>query len=55
MDWSKVDIIRILAGQNGNFAAMADVSAFSIAYISEPHFTMDFVGDVTLWSDRGLK
>ncbi|GJX69529.1 hypothetical protein Tco_0305256 [Tanacetum coccineum] len=30
-------------------------SLSSIAYISEPHFTTEFVGDVTLWSDTGLK
>ncbi|GKA85991.1 hypothetical protein Tco_0807645, partial [Tanacetum coccineum] len=30
-------------------------SLSSIAYISEPHFTTEFVGDVTLWSDVGLK
>ncbi|GKA47746.1 hypothetical protein Tco_0740704 [Tanacetum coccineum] len=30
-------------------------SLSSIAYISEPHFTTEFVGNVTLWSDTGLK
>jgi hypothetical protein len=33
----KLEIVRILAGQHGMFAAMADVFCFSGLYLSEAH------------------